>query len=116
MTDSPEDTPISRRDVLKSAGAASAGFALTRLGVANSTAFRDDSTLAKATDAPGDERAPDASAASMAGVPFDRHDVVRIAIVGTGLRGKSVLREWLDVPNVRIVALADDKVQADEVE
>ena len=44
----------------------------------------------------------DPAAASMIGVPFERHDVVRTAIVGTGLR-KSVLHEWLDVPNVRIV-------------
>lgn len=43
----------------------------------------------------------------MMGVPFEPRDVVRIAIVGTGLRGRSVLHEWLDVPNVRIVALAD---------
>jgi hypothetical protein len=32
---------------------------------------------------------------------------VRIAIVGTGLRGRSVLHEWLGVPNVRITALCD---------
>jgi len=40
-------------------------------------------------------------------VPFERHDTVRIAIVGTGLRGKSMLREWLGVDNVRITALCD---------
>jgi hypothetical protein len=40
MTDSPEETPLSRRDVLKSAGAAGAGFALTRLGLTDSTPTR----------------------------------------------------------------------------
>ncbi|MGQ0766906.1 MAG: Gfo/Idh/MocA family protein [Gemmatimonadota bacterium] len=44
---------------------------------------------------------------SMMGVPFERRDEVRIAIVGTGLRGRSVLHELLGVGNVRITALAD---------
>ena len=50
----------------------------------------------------------------MAGVPFERHDTVRIAIVGTGLRGRSMLNEWLGVDNVRITALCD--VVADKVD
>ncbi len=41
------------------------------------------------------------------GVPFERRDVVRIAIVGTGLRGRSTLNELLGVGNVRITALCD---------
>lgn len=44
---------------------------------------------------------------SMLGVPFEKHDTVRIAIVGTGLRGRSVLRELLAVEGVKITALAD---------
>ena len=47
------------------------------------------------------------AAATMAGVPFEKHGTVRIAIVGTGLRGRSVLHELLGVPNVRITALCD---------
>ena len=43
----------------------------------------------------------------MAGVPFEPRETVRIAIVGTGLRGRSVLGEWMGVPNVRITALCD---------
>ena len=43
----------------------------------------------------------------MIGVPFERHDTVRIAIVGTGLRGRSMLNEWVAVPNVKITALCD---------
>ena len=47
------------------------------------------------------------TAASMIDVPFERHDVVRIGIVGTGLRGRSVLHEWLGVEHVQITALCD---------
>lgn len=43
----------------------------------------------------------------MLGVPFARHETVRLAIVGTGLRGRSVLNEWLAVDGVRITALCD---------
>ena len=43
----------------------------------------------------------------MLGVPFERHDIVRVAIVGTGLRGRSVLGELLAIEGVRITALAD---------
>lgn len=50
---------------------------------------------------------PASNAETMIGVPFERHDTVRIAIVGTGLRGRSVLHEWLAVENVRITALCD---------
>jgi predicted dehydrogenase len=50
----------------------------------------------------------------MAGVPFEPRQVVRVGIVGTGLRGKSMLNEWLAVEGVRITALCDivpDKVE-----
>ena len=43
----------------------------------------------------------------MLGVPFEKHPTVRIAIVGTGLRGRSVLREFLAIDGVRVTALAD---------
>jgi predicted dehydrogenase len=44
---------------------------------------------------------------TMIGVPFERHETVRIAIIGTGLRGRSVLNELLNVPGVKITALCD---------
>lgn len=47
------------------------------------------------------------TADTMIGVPFERHDVVRVAIVGTGLRGRSVLGELLGVDHVRVTALCD---------
>ncbi|NUQ11036.1 MAG: Gfo/Idh/MocA family oxidoreductase [Gemmatimonadaceae bacterium] len=87
---------MDRRDLLKSAAAAGAGLALTHLGA-------DD---AHAEPGPSHD-SPVAMRDSMAGVPFDRHETVRIAIVGTGLRGRSLLNEWLGVDQVRITALCD---------
>src|SRR6185503_8491300 len=76
----------------------SAGLALTQLGIDDAAANTiDESPL----------RSPPSLADTMAGVPFERHDTVRIAIVGTGLRGKSVLNEWLGVAGVKITALCD---------
>ena len=53
---------------------------------------------------------PDALSAAadrMLGVPFAKHDTVRIGIVGTGLRGRSVLGELLAIEGVAITALCD---------
>jgi predicted dehydrogenase len=99
---------ISRRDLLKSAGLVGAGLAATSLF---STAIAENVTAASHPDL-----APPAPATrkSMHRVPFARHDVVRIGIVGTGLRGRSVLTELLGVEHVKIVALCDvvaDKAQ-----
>jgi predicted dehydrogenase len=96
MSDSPNDP--SRRSLLKGAALAGAGMAL---GVP-----------AAASDAPTPLTPialpqPEQRAATMLGVPFAKHDVVRVAIVGTGLRGRSVLHEMLGVDNVRITALCD---------
>lgn len=91
--ESQRPTDLSRRELLKSAAAASAAFALPGFDV---------------TDPGSASTAASSSAAtSMAGVPFERHDVVRIGIVGTGLRGRSMLHEWLGVEGVRITALCD---------
>jgi hypothetical protein len=40
-------------------------------------------------------------------VPFEKHETVRVAIVGTGLRGRSVLHELTGIPGVRVTALCD---------
>jgi predicted dehydrogenase len=84
------DAPISRRDLLKAAGAAGA------IG-----AGWPDRGLHATPPA----RGPDEK--TMMAVPFARHEVVRLAIVGTGLRGTAMLREWLAVDGMRITALAD---------
>jgi predicted dehydrogenase len=48
-----------------------------------------------------------AGARSMRGVPFARHDVVRLGVVGTGLRGRSIIGELLAIDAVRITAVCD---------
>jgi hypothetical protein len=90
---------LSRRELLGGAAAALAA------GVAMGTPAR---LLASTADWRVDLAPPGRAAADrMLGVPFAKHDVVRVAIVGTGLRGRSVLRELLAIEGVRVTALAD---------
>ena len=89
---------LSRRDLLKSAAAAGAGLGLAKFGLA---------TPASAESFSGGEEGASSAAATMMGVRFEPRDIVRIAIVGTGLRGRSTLTELLGVGNVRITALCD---------
>jgi predicted dehydrogenase len=96
MTDTPRDP--SRRDLLKGAAIASAGLTL---GVSSSADAQPQQFGPIVLPQPAQ------AAATMVGVPFAKHDVVRVAIVGTGLRGRSVLHELLGVDNVRITALCD---------
>lgn len=99
MSDEHRDpNPLSRRELLAGAAALAAGAVLgTPAKVLAST---DDWRVDFAPPVPTD-------AARMLGVPFEKRDVVRIAIVGTGLRGRSVLGELLAIEGVRITALAD---------
>jgi predicted dehydrogenase len=89
---------ISRRDAIKTVGAATAALGMGGL-------LPEDASAS--THADGDDRGTLSSAETMMGVPFEPRDVVRVGIVGTGLRGSSVLNELLGVGNVRIVALCD---------
>ncbi|HYW31379.1 MAG TPA: Gfo/Idh/MocA family oxidoreductase [Gemmatimonas sp.] len=101
MSDSSDDRAHdpSRRDLLKGAALAGAG---ALLGTSNRA------TAAEAPHAgPIMLHEPAPTAVSMIGVPFEKHGTVRVAIVGTGLRGRSVLHELLGVDNVRITALCD---------
>ena len=89
-----DTSDLDRRDFLKlgaviGAGIASGGDPLSGHGPADTR--RD--------------RAP--SAPTMMGVAFEGRAIPRIAIVGTGLRGRSVLHELLGVGNVHITALCD---------
>ena len=96
MTERHAEASLSRRDLLKIAGAA--------LVLPQGAALAAPPPLLTPTHA---------GAKSMMGVPFEAKDTVRVAIVGTGLRGSSVLREFLAIDNVRITALCDivpDKV------
>jgi len=94
---------LHRRDLLKQALATGAGLvaagALTPL-----PAIAESITAATAPDAVPERPA---GAKTMKGVPFSRHPVVRFAIVGTGLRGRSILSELLAIDGVKIVAVAD---------
>lgn len=92
---------LSRRDLLKQG--ALAGAALAGSGLFTS-AIAENVSAATHPDA-----APPAPAArqTMRGVPFARHDTVRIGIVGTGLRGRSVLGELLAIDGVKVTAIAD---------
>ena len=90
MPTRPAEASLSRRDLLKIAGAA--------LVLPQGAALAAPPPLLTPTHA---------GAQSMMGVPFEAKDTVRVAIVGTGLRGSSVLREFLAVDNVRITALCD---------
>ena len=89
---------LSRRELLARAAALAAGAALGApvKVLAATDAWRADLTPPLPLDAK-----------RMLGVPFEKHATVRIAIVGTGLRGRSVLGELLAIDGVRITALAD---------
>lgn len=94
---------LHRRDLLKQALVTGAGLAaagaLTPL-----PAIAETITAATTPDAVPERPA---GAKTMKGVPFTRHPVVRFAIVGTGLRGRSMLSELLAIDGVQIVAVAD---------
>ncbi|MEO7963823.1 MAG: Gfo/Idh/MocA family oxidoreductase, partial [Gemmatimonadaceae bacterium] len=85
---------LSRRELLKGAAVLGASAALGGIGA------REASAEVAAADGTR-------AFASMIGVPFEKRDTVRVAIVGTGLRGRSVIHELTGVPGVRITALAD---------
>ncbi len=97
---------LSRRDLLTGTAAALAATALTGTP-ARLLAATDDWRVDLAH--PG---IPEAD--RMLGIPFEKHETVRIAIVGTGLRGRSILGELLAIEGVKITALCDvveDKVR-----
>jgi len=105
MTDERTDG-VSRRDLIKTIAVAGAGMGLAHLGLPNDASAEPVRLIEDVT--------PPSAAASMMGVKFEPRDVVRIAIVGTGLRGRSTLNELLGVGNVKITALCDivpDKVE-----
>ena len=90
---------ISRREMLRNAAVGSIGLGL--FGTSATAAAKSDELLAKLiTGSP-------AKAKSMVGVPFEKHQTVRMAFIGTGLRGRSVIGEFVNVPGVQVVALND---------
>jgi hypothetical protein len=87
----PDDSPrsLSRRQLIRTASAAAA-LGLARPG--------------SAQEAPA---APARRGATMIGVPFERRERVRFALIGCGGRGSGLLRDMLSVPGVEVVAVCD---------
>ena len=49
---------------------------------------------------------------TMHGVPFEKHEVVRVGLIGCGNRGSFLLGELLAVPGVQVVAVTDARESA----
>ncbi|MFG2193978.1 Gfo/Idh/MocA family protein [Streptomyces sp. NPDC048639] len=97
---------VSRRSVLWGAGAASAGLGMGITGLGAGPAAAAAPAEADATGTT-DEHWPARQGETMIGVPFERRSTVRIAIVGLGNRGGSMIDLFLAIPGVRVVALCD---------
>lgn len=92
---SDKQSKLSRRDLLKTAA----------IGAIGATTFGIDATPGvegvEITDAPAPKNQ------TMIGVKFEPRDVVRVGIVGVGLRGTDVLGEFLAIDKVVINAVCD---------
>ncbi|MEA3246229.1 MAG: Gfo/Idh/MocA family oxidoreductase, partial [Gemmatimonadota bacterium] len=90
-----------RREMLKNAALGGAALAV---GAVISPAIAEDVSAGTRPDL-----APPAppNRATMKNVPFERMGTVRFGIVGTGLRGRSVLSELLAIGGVRVTAVCD---------
>ncbi len=90
---------ISRREMLRNAALGSIGLGM--IGKSAYSAEKIDKKLNILI------RGNKPRAKSMIGVPFERIENVRIGIIGTGLRGRSVLNKFVNIPNVRVTAICD---------
>src|SRR6266446_4949235 len=90
-----KEPKLSRRDLLKAATIGGLGF--TTFGMAGKPAANDSESLSTSKF----------RQETMIGVKFDRHDVVRVGIVGVGLRGTSTLGEFLAIDKVVVNAVCD---------
>ena len=92
---SDKQSKLSRRDLLKTA----------TIGAIGATTFGIDPTPGvKGVEIPN---APAPKNQTMIGVKFEPRDVVRVGIVGVGLRGTDVLGEFLAIDRVVINAVCD---------
>jgi Glycosyl hydrolase 109, C-terminal domain/Oxidoreductase family, NAD-binding Rossmann fold len=90
---SDHDSKLSRRDLLKAATVAGLGL-----------------TTAAIVSAHDEDETPELSGVkqeTMIGVRFEPRDIVRLGIVGVGLRGTEVLKEFLAVDKVVVNAVCD---------
>ena len=89
-----KDSTLSRRDLLKAAGLA--GIGLSTSSIAHAYSPEEEAAQLRR-----------AQQRTMIGVHFKRHDVVRLGIIGVGLRGTEVLKEFLAVDKVEVNAVCD---------
>lgn len=89
---------VTRRALLGTGVAAGSGLGL--VGLTGMPAAADDDPVGREPRRrPGEK--------FMGGVPFERHDVVRVGIIGLGMRGGGMLGRFLATAGVRVTALAD---------
>ena len=98
MTESLDRRTLLKQALVTGAGIAAAGALAPHAANAESI---------DAIDAPDASPPRSAAAQTMRAVPFEAHETVRFGVVGTGLRGRSIISELLAIDNVRIVAVAD---------
>jgi len=91
-----ENSKLSRRNLLKAAGLAGVGLTVSRVVEANDGVIDFEARQRR-----------NSKQTSMMGVKFEPRDVVRLGIVGVGLRGTSVLKEFLAIDKVQVNALCD---------
>jgi predicted dehydrogenase len=92
-----KDSKLSRRELLKSASLAGAGLSFSKANLSEAFGANDSEHLVE----------PPAVYRSMVGERFNKHATVRLAIVGVGLRGTSLLKEFLAVDKVQVTAVCD---------
>jgi predicted dehydrogenase len=92
-----KSSKLSRRELLKGATVAGAGLGLSGSGLCEVLSGKEF------------ENSPEPTQLykTMIGEPFKKHEVVRIGIVGVGLRGTSVLEEFLAIDKVQVTAVCD---------
>ena len=93
-----DDSKLSRRELLKAAGLAGVGLTTWR-----GTDAHVSDPIIEATAI----QARSAKQQTMIGVKFEPRDVVRLGIVGVGLRGTSTLQEFLAIDKVVVNAVCD---------
>jgi predicted dehydrogenase len=96
------DPKMSRRRLLKSAGAAAASVSLS--GLDPREVRGEASAPARPAGATTD---PVLTTETVQNMPFEARDVVRVGLVGCGGRGMSLLNDLLGVPKVEIKAVCD---------
>ncbi len=94
---SKKNLKLSRRELLKSATLAGAGLGITNASLRDAIAKNETEYAVE----------PPPTYKSMVGEKFKKHTEIRLAIVGVGLRGTSVLKEFLAIDKVQVTAVCD---------